>query len=282
MKSNFIASLIIIVLASLAIWYLSSSSSDDIKLSVVVEEVSGQVTILRGGVGRAVEAGEELEVEDTLATFANARALIRVGGASTVFLPSDSSVSIVSVSADGVNIELEDGALEAVIKPNSGALALSNRGRRFASTDASLRMQVFEGVLTVDVSEGSATATGVRNTTELEAGKRLRISGESVDKSSVSAEHLLEVQWPKVSRTRETMISVDGFTDPGSVVTISNAGAKHLLTADKRGHFSAKIPIVEGENQLTLVSSDKFGNMKALSYQIERDTKAPTFLGGLK
>jgi hypothetical protein len=256
----------------------------DDSLEVSITEVEGDVTVASvQGVPRQVSVGERLLLRDRITTGEFGSTTIGIRGGSSVTLPANSEVTLTDISTRNVRIELESGALSAVIRTESGVLTLAADGRLLVSSDASLRMQLFEDTLTVDVSEGDVQVQGMIGLTTLEAGKRaMALRGSEAAVSRRTGEMLLAVSWPESRRTRGDEVMVKGSTEPGAWVTVSGGGAPAKTRADAAGGFSLPVMLTEGENALALRSVDAFGEESVMTWRVERDSTAPRFRGGIE
>ena len=205
--------LILIIVVCVALLFLPDNSY---VLSIAV--VEGEVTVAsEQGVSRQAHVGERLKLRDQISTGEFGKTTIMIGEDSTVSLPSNSQVTLTDISKQSLRVELDSGALSAVIRPTSGVLTLAADGRQLVSSDASLRMQLFDGGLTVDVIDGTVEAQGLSGMTSLEAGKRVMArNGEESVVSRRAGEMLLSVAWPETRRTRAEQVRVEGKTEPGA------------------------------------------------------------------
>ena len=79
--------------------------------------------------------------------------------------------------------------------------------------------------------------------------------------------------------TNSNRLKVTGSTTPGSdAVTIANVvvnGASVKLSGDRTKTFFRDITLAEGENTITVVSTDSIGKVTTVVRQVTLDTKAP-------
>lgn len=74
-------------------------------------------------------------------------------------------------------------------------------------------------------------------------------------------------------RTNETTTTVEGTTEPGSVVRVGG----RLAQVDERGRFRVKVPLEDGKNRIVVSVLDATGRQKSyLLPEIEVDRERPT------
>jgi hypothetical protein len=209
---------------------------------------------------------------------------LALGAQTRIRVGPDSSVQVRSVDEEGVRLELENGALQATVRPGSGALRVGSQGREILATMAEFEMGVGpDGILAVEATQGNLLASGITNVAQIQEGARATVSasGEASIKP-ISEELLLAVDWPSDHRTRLDHQQVSGQTEPGAHVRLERGDTIIELVADARGRFEADVPLWEGENPLRVQVVDVLGHAIVADYTLTRDTRGPTFRGGVE
>ncbi len=276
----------IVVLVSGAVAILSYLSEDPVAQSLVISEVSGDVSVAgREGSSATVGVGALLEPDQRLITGPASRAVLSLGEDTRIRLGSDSTVQVRGHDSTAVTLELEDGALQATVRPGSSALRVGSRGRQILATDATCDLGVGpDGTLVVEMSEGSAVTSGFEGMNgPLAQGSRTTVSPDGqASVTPISEELLLAVQWPTERRTKEKVTQVTGTTVPGAQVNIYAGERLIQVIADHHGIFQASLPLEEGENPLRVEATDPLGREATVSgWTVELDHQGPTFRGGV-
>lgn len=251
---------------------------------LTLSEVEGEVHLQRPEAGEIAPAqGMILHPSDRLATGARARAVLTLGRDTHVRMGPASSVQVVAVDEAGVSLELEDGALRATVRPESGAVQIANQGRAVLATRGEFEVGVDEDVLQVRTIEGTTSLSGL-DQTRLEAGQQATVIDRHADVGPIPEELLLAIDWPDTAqRTRGPSTILSGTTVPGARVRLTGTFGERLLRADAQGHFETEVPLQEGANPVEVEATDALGQRQHLvgSLQI-RDTRGPTFRGGVE
>lgn len=277
-----ILGVIVLFAAASAVWTYTSEEVRQVRL--VISEVDGEVQlVVRGGDPAAARRGDVLAARDRVITGDNARVVLALGDDTRIRLGPTSSIQIQSVDDNGVQLELEDGALHATVRPEAGAVRVGNRGRQVIATNADFTMGVRDGVVQVDADRGSLTLSGV-DVTRLDEGNQAIIVDQHADVGPVPETVLLEVEWPEPTRTRSEMTTITGVTAPGAIVSLTGAsGAVVSVQADDEGRFTAVVPLAEGRNDVQVQAVDVLGNQHTVPGTLQtRDTVGPSFRGGVQ
>jgi len=76
---------------------------------------------------------------------------------------------------------------------------------------------------------------------------------------------MLELSTPKSDiQTKETTIEVFGRTDPEATILVNNQS----LVLDKGGQFSVRLPLLPGENIITIIATSKTGKSTTLNRKV--------------
>ncbi|MBN2799260.1 MAG: FecR domain-containing protein [Deltaproteobacteria bacterium] len=275
--------LVLLALGAVVLLILTSLTGDEAGVALVVAEVIGPVSLL-GGQGEAltIGPGTRLSAHQRVATGPDARAVLALGDETRVRLGPESSVTVRSVDAEVVRLELEDGRLQATVRPSSGALSVTAGGREVLATDADLAMAVSGEVEVIQVDRGEAALVGVQGVRALERGERLTLRGDADPQlGAIPEDLLLTVRWPG-RNTREDSVAVSGATEPGAAVQVRSGATLLQTQADRDGAFSVVLPLVEGHNPVEIEATGVMGDYRELAGSVERDTKGPVFGGAIE
>jgi hypothetical protein len=247
--------------------------------AIVVLEASGGVTRANPSAGAApLAAGDELLVRDRIQVGADGGALLGVGAETRLRLEPDSVIEVLSVDEDGVRVELEDGRVQARVRPGSPQLAVSSQGRLLRAADADFTVGADREaeVLAVAVERGQVGVEGAPGGTQaLEAGSTATLMPGALPILQQSdAALLLDVRWP-TAQTRAATITLEGRTAPRARVRVTGGAAPAEGLADAEGRFTVGVPLREGDNALEVTARDSLGRDVAVDGRAHRDTRAP-------
>jgi len=244
--------------------------------------VQGDVRIHRDGSDTPGNDGQELRPNDGVATSIESHAVLTLGATTLIRVKPESHLEVVAVDTSGVSIELENGALQATVRPESGAVRVGHRDRSIVATSGAFDVGVREGVMRIDATEGSLSLSGM-DAVRLEAGQQATVIERHAVIGPATEELLLAVQWPTQRRTRATETIVEGTTQAGALVQLTWNGGTARVQADEDGRFSASIPLGEGRNSLEVEAIDALGNRAHDVGDLQvRDTIGPAFQGGVE
>jgi hypothetical protein len=264
----------------MALWRYGARDRSVAELTVI--EVHGVVRLEEGGVRRDAAGGERLDADDRLATEAGGRAVLALNGDTRVRVGPSSSVRVRSVGLDGVSLDLEDGAITATVRPESGAVRVGHRGREVLATGGEFAVGVSGEVMQVDARSGSVVLSGV-DATRVEAGQQAVVIDRHAEIAPVPKELLLAVAWPDEERTRASEATVAGRTAPGARVVVRGRFGERAGRAGPDGRFNVPVPLEEGDNDVEVIAVDPLGVEARVSGQLlTRDTRGPSFQGGIE
>ena len=174
-------------------------------------------------------------------------------------------------------MELDEGRIEATIRPGRASLGIVNRNREVVATDASFAVGVnAAGAFAVESQRGQLAVSGMGGVETIDEGQRvIATEGGRAHVSPIPESLLLEVAWPEAARTREAEVMVRGRTDPGAEVRIGTAGRWTTVVAGSDGRFVASVPLNEGKNPLQVVSQDPLGRSSVEQGEVVRDSEPP-------
>jgi hypothetical protein len=251
----------------------------DEAMPLLVQAVEGSVHhVTPRGDRAAVSPGLVLERSARIETEPDGRAFLALGGGSTLTVERSSSVRVLDVTKEGVRIELDNGSVEATVRPERGALGIVHSDREVIGRDGDFAVGVNEsGNMAVESHRGSVSIAGVESVERIEQGERLLLLADGTPRVAAIPESLLlEVAWPESARTRQAEVAVRGMTDPGAEVRVGAAGRWTTVVADASGHFEAAIPLDEGDNPLRVISRDPLGRTMEEQRLLTRDSEPPS------
>jgi hypothetical protein len=271
---------ILIAVAGYASSYLKS---DRVSSELTLVLVEGEVQLNSPSRQQVVaKAGTALAADDQIITLAASRAVLGLGRETRIRLGPTSSVQVKAVDVKGVYLELEHGALEAVVRPESGAVRIGNGGREVQATNGAFAFGVHEGNLAVSATEGDLMLQGV-DEVKLAAGSAALITQDHAEIGPISDELLLSVVWPEVDRTRKSGTLIQGKTAPGAEVVVSGPFGSLKTRANSAGEFSLEVPLSEGSNPVKVTAKNLMGEQVQVDGALPTlDTKGPTFRGGVE
>ncbi len=275
----------LVVLVSAAVALLTYLTDEDRNAALVLSEFRGDVLLGPTGEELAPAArGTRVDAATELRTGHGGEAVLTFGEGGEIRVGSSTSVQVTSVSADGVGLELEGGALEAVVRQGAGALRVGVGDRELVTLDAAFRVGRDEDdYVTMSVDRGEVQVSGVPGLDAVPGGSRAYLTPDgSGQLAPIAPDLLLQVDWPEARRQRSDEMVLPGLTVPGATVRVDGGMRAVEVRADERGVFEATIPLQEGPNRLRVEAVDQRGQASESEADVERDTKGPTFRGGVE
>lgn len=272
------AILVLAVLLAAAWWGYQYLFEGDDRVRLQLVDVEGDVVRVTGLSREAAREGDLLAENDRIQAGKDGRAVLTFGADTRVTVENESSVQVTGVTEEGIGIELENGKVHATVRAGGGRLSVGAEGRELSAEDADFTaIRRADGVLAVEGERGEVQVRGVDGVDRVAAGSRMVAArGGSAVTAPVNEGLLLDVVWPDERRTRLEQVEVKGVTEPGATVRLRGRSGPVQVAAGPDGRFAARVTLEEGENTIEAVSTSVFGEQKALSIQIVRDTVAPT------
>lgn len=245
---------------------------------LLVERVEGEVLHISAGASTNARPGQVLEPSDRVVAREGSRAVLGLGEDTRLVLHASSSVRVLGQGEDGLRVELEDGRVQATVRPGAGLVGVRARDREVRAENASFAMGIGDdNTVMVDVSVGDVALRGFGDQTALVAGQRVIASpGQEPVVNAIPESLLLDVRWPEHVRTKEQQVIVSGRTEPGATVRIKGMAGGEKVIADTNGSFELTVGLAEGDNALELEAVDALGNQRRVSWSITRDSRGPT------
>lgn len=266
------------LVVGVAVWrYVASEPTSG---QLVVREIEGALTIRRGAETVRVAPGDAVETDDHLTTGAAGRALLELAPGTRIRLGPSTELTVLQVGSDGVRLALEDGQLQATVRPSAGAVRVSSRGREVVSTQGAFRVGVAGDVLAVAAEEGDVVLTGVEPPGLLAVGTQTVAVRDQRTTAPIPEALLLAVEWPESGRTRAPTERVRGTTAPGASVVAEGAFGRRAVRAGSDGTFTLDLPLEEGPNAVTVRAEDLLGGSSSVAGELPtRDTTGPALRG---
>ena len=264
----------VLTLGFLAYMQIYGDSAEE---SLVVRTVVGDVSHSTSSELSPATVGTRLKASDRVITGENGRIELTMGQDAELTLEGGSALELVGATPDGLVVELEEGRVQAVVRPGGTQLAVRTGEREVVAEDASFTVGLGDGGQSaVESRTGRVTLVGYGGLDTLEAGQRTLLSADGDARvESIPRSLLLEVEWPSET-TREAQSRLVGTTEPGAVVWVDHAGTRVSARADSAGRFQLDgIPLDEGENALEVRSEGLLGSQSAEAGQMTRDSKPP-------
>lgn len=282
MRKAVVALLVVVVVVGMASALWRYLRAEQPRAELRFSEVSGKVRLDRQDGPEAARRGTRLRPEDRVTTGPESRAVLTLGQETHIRLGPESTVQVTGLDDAGVSLELENGALQATVRPDSGAVRVENRGRGVLATNGEFEVGVSDDVLQVSATRGTLSLTGL-DETRLEEGTQAVVLDRHAEIGQVPEELLLAVAWPEAGRTRARTTRVTGRTVPRARVLLSGSFGEAIVRADEQGEFSAEVPLGEGDNPVRVEAIDALGNRAEVAGMLQtRDTVGPSFRGGVE
>ncbi len=248
------------------------AAPDPFRLTVAA--LSGEATLVRGGVRTPLSRGAELRPDDEIETAPGGRVEL-AGGRYAVALEEGGRFDVREITAQlsrfrlGAGVvaaRIEDDASRAVeIETPQGAVARTRGG------DISVARS--GDVVAVGVRRGEAEFSAAGSSVVVREGEQSASSGGRAPSkpAPLPSSLLLKVNWPEVRTTNERRIIVSGRTMPGAVVVLGN----ERVAVGPDGRFTHLIVLREGSQRLTARAHGVQGNAGSDGPAVVLDTRAP-------
>lgn len=264
---------------SIGVWRYVRPAQGPERLTIA--HLEGEVRL--EGPNRVAEAalGDAVQTDDHLTTL-EGRAVLELEGGTRVRVGPSSSVRVLEVGGAGVELELEEGALKATVRPESGSLAVTGAGITAQATNADFDFGVDDEIAVLQSTRGDVAVMGA-DIGRLAAGSRAVIRRRSAAVGPIPDDLLLTVQWPEKRRTRARKGEVTGSTTAGARVQVQGAFGTLQVRADEKGRFRAEVPLAEGDNPVEVSAVDLFGAEAEVRGVLQtRDTSPPKLRGSVE
>ncbi len=246
--------------------------SDSAAVQVVLQDVHGDVQLRSAGGSAPARVGAQVGASDRLVAGADGQAVLAFGAENHVTLEANSSVQVTSVDETGVRLSLEDGRVQATVRPGSPALGITSGGRTVSAADADFTVVRGSGGVGVEASRGAVDVDGV----QVAAGQRMLMAdGAAPMQMPASDSLLLQVAWPGLARTSSATVRLVGTTEPGASVRVRTSGGDVRTTAGADGAFAVDAALGEGENVVSVEAVNVFGQVSKAEWHVARDSTPP-------
>jgi hypothetical protein len=242
--------------------------------------VAGEVQHVRaGGAAAPAREGTVLHEGDRIVSGNGASAVLGLGDDTRISVDATTSVQVVGVNDEGVQLELEGGRVRATVRPGGGRVGVRGGGRTVAADDADFTVvRDAAGTFAATSTRGTLAVDGVDGVTELRAGAEVIAPlGGTPLRAPASDTLFLQVAWPATPRTRDDTAEVSGTTQPGATVSVTGGARPVTVSAGPDGTFRVTVPLGEGRNALSLRATNALGREAEIARaEIERDSTAPS------
>jgi hypothetical protein len=246
--------------------------------AVLVESVRGTVERHGRDGTQVVEVGMRVGLEERIVVGTGSETALTFGENMRLTLQSDSSLRVLGASVNGLRVELEDGRVQATVRPGGASLGVVAGGREVTSENARFTMGVgLSDALGVEVREGRVAVSGVEGVESVGPGERLLATADGpLVQGAIPTQLLLEVQWPGAEATRMEKALIRGSTEPGAEVMAGGEAGEVRTVADAEGRFALEVALAEGANSLKLQARGVTGREQTAESTLIRDSEAPT------
>ena len=217
-------------------------------------------------------------LEERIVVGAGSEAALAFGENMRLTLQSDSSLRVLGASGNGLRVELEDGRVQATVRPGGASLGVVAAGREVTTENAQFTMGVgVTDAMGVEVRAGRVSLSGVEGVESVGPGERLLATADGpLVQGAIPTRLLLEVQWPGAEATRNDKALIRGSTEPGAEVMAGGEAGAVRTVADAEGRFALEVALEEGENSLKLQARGVTGQEQTAESTLTRDSEAPT------
>lgn len=217
----------------------------------------------QGRTWRRVLVGQKLLTEESVRTGRDGEADVRFGEGVEVRLSPRSEFSVRELDEAGLaRIRLEEGRVAASVRDDDEhVLKVETRGSDAVATSRGGDFGVVadgRGQLTVATTTGSVKLIAKGRSVDVETGTMATFTRDADGPSAprpVPRSLLLKLGDVPQRRTNQATTTIEGQTDPGSVVRVG----QRLARVDARGRFRVKISLDDGENRLSVSVRDAMG-----------------------
>lgn len=260
---------VLVAVATLGTLYMYLGRGLGASAPLSIETMDGTVVRIRGNDEVPGRRGMELVAGDALRTGPDGSATLSRQGRSPLSLGAGTTVQLLTVGDDLVEIELQRGEVHARWRPDAGAVRLSSGGRAVLANDATFAMRVADGgALSIEAEQGELVVEGLPEVWQLHQGERVTQLGDGpVRKGTVSADPLLDVAWPQASEA--ATVVVEGATEPGATVRLADGDGPGVV-ADAAGAFALPVPVGDEGRDVEVVAVDPFGREQRARGRIDR------------
>jgi len=258
----------------IVVWRVAFVESDSSPLTIAL--VRGDVELERDGASAPVIAGALLQDNDRVISGEDGVAVIAVGEESQLTLESSSAMRVVSLDEKSVEVEMEDGRVNAVVRPGGYEVSVLTGDRAVRAIDAEFSAGTRDGAAAVEVSRGSVSLEGFGGLTALQSGERILAPADGAPRRApIPDELLLEVAWP-ARRSRAEAVTLRGETEPGARVSIQSPAGLLSAVADEQGRFEVTVALDAGANPVLVSSEGLLGDTRSAKQSLTRDDEGPT------
>jgi hypothetical protein len=245
-----------------------------VQVRLAIAHVTGDVTVVRGGVRMPATDGAELRPDDALETAPGARVAL-AGGSYEVTLEEGGRFDVQEITAELSRFRLASGLVSASVQEEPGRAVEIQAGPDAAARTKGGRMAVARSgdVVAVGVDRGTAEFTSAGGAVVLHPGEQSTAAAgkRPSPPAPIPSSLLLKVTWPEERATNQRRIVVTGRTVPGAVVVLGD----ERVTVQPDGRFTHVVVLREGRQRLSARAHAVGGSASADGPTILLDTRAP-------
>jgi hypothetical protein len=288
---------IIVLILALSVLYFLSRNAAVGQSQAYADGIIGTVQIKQKGASdwQALALGQQVKVDDTVRTAADAELDLRMSSNDHIRLGSNTTFQLTAAT---INYVIDENATRGVL--SKGKVWVKTRKTR-KTTQGILRIILetpsiavlaqgniyslevkSDGTTVVEGYEGSLRTRTRKATTETVISERQIVRFDKQGKASVSIPMtgaeinswaadskatgaFLNVVQPKEGeRSAEALLVVSGYTDPGNVMQVNNQKA----AVDNEGRWSVQIGLNRGENIINILATDSDGRQQAITRKV--------------
>lgn len=268
-----LAALLGVVAIAAAIAVGLYNGAGDALTPLTITDMRGQVVLSTEGAERDGEPGMTLSPGDHVKTGAKGRAVLSRDGKAPIRLGRNTSMTLLKVEEDVVELELASGQMRARVRPDVTALRVRSHGATVLATDADFSVAAdAQGNVAVEAERGDLGIRGVKSASKLKEGRRLHVfSDGQTSFGRIPEDMLLEVQWPDHRDVEKVM--VEGATTPGAMVVVTTDHPLPAVQADPEGNFQVAVELRTGDTEVTVQATDAFGRTQVVDKKLTRLTR---------
>ncbi len=241
---------------------------------LAVAEVSGEVTVVRGGTRSRAAAGDELRADDAIETAPGARVVL-AGAFYDVALEEGATFDVREITAELSRFHLAQGLVSARVREEAGrAVEIEGpAGARVRTKGGDVAVARSGTTVAVGVQRGSAEFGAAGGTVVLAAGQQsIAAAGARPSRPEpIPTSLLLKVSWPEERTTNQRRIVVTGRTQPGAIVVLG----EERVDVGADGRFTHVVTLREGRQRLSARARSVGGSAASSGPVILLDTRAP-------
>jgi hypothetical protein len=254
-------------------------------LEARVSAVSGDAEVFLPVQGRwrPVEVGRTLGPDAVLRT-KRGRVDLGIGSGIDVSVGPASQFRLRELSSRLSKVRLEGGRVTASVDGKGGPellVQVSGAEAEARTNDGSFAMLRSEnGQVTVASSRGSVRVSGAGQEVVVDRGQQSEVppGGSPLTPGAIPGEVFIKLSQGQQRKLKQRSTLVEGETARGAIISVNG-----IETPTEGGHFSVRVPLREGKNDLEIVARDALGRESRKRVRgIDVDSKPPLLRGRVR